>query len=503
MTATRPTPRAAALWGVLFLALWGIALLATMTVGVNVGDELWFLQVITRVAEGEVLYRDVFFNTTPGAAALGVAMIKVLGSDVIVVKLLVSFAVAAGSLCCGIAARTLGASQLAALTVAVAGVTFGASTRTSPYTPLAAAATAACLLAVLQWRAGGSRRSARWLAVAGAAVGVSFAFKHSIGVATAAALAFALVLDRRALTGRGLAGCAAAAAGAALLPLLVVLAQGGGPRLWEYGVSAKRAYVEHAGVSWWTTIKALRDEATSGSPRGVLSALVPVLPFVVGVSAAAALAFGRERATTAISLAFALAALINIYPRADLSHFLPAAPLLAFCLWLTLHQLAAPPAASLLRIGGLAVVAASAVLVISELRVITSSERVLSSVPHVRGVWLAQADQRRFRDDARRLASAAAGQPTLVITGDAGGRYLVAGVPNRTPYDFPLASAFGLSGEAETAAAVSAGRFPVVCLSTDVPAGLAARQVEEAIQQTMTPAESAGTCRVYRMPAGR
>ena len=33
--------------------------------GVNTRDEAWFLQVVARVADGDVLYGDVFFGSTP------------------------------------------------------------------------------------------------------------------------------------------------------------------------------------------------------------------------------------------------------------------------------------------------------------------------------------------------------------------------------------------------------------------------------------------------------
>ena len=33
--------------------------------GVNTRDEAWFLQVVSRVSDGDVLYRDFFFGSTP------------------------------------------------------------------------------------------------------------------------------------------------------------------------------------------------------------------------------------------------------------------------------------------------------------------------------------------------------------------------------------------------------------------------------------------------------
>ena len=45
--------------------LFASGLFVSITRGANMADESWFLQVIHRVTNGDVLYRDVFFGATP------------------------------------------------------------------------------------------------------------------------------------------------------------------------------------------------------------------------------------------------------------------------------------------------------------------------------------------------------------------------------------------------------------------------------------------------------
>lgn len=500
MSDVRPVVRRGAPWLALFVALWAFSYLMVATAGLNMGDELWFLQVLSRVSGGETLYRDVFFNTTPVSVQLAAPLVSLFGVDIFVVKLMLSGCTAVACVAAAGSVRTLGGSVPAALAVAGAGVVFGGSGLMAPYSGLAIAAIAAALFAVLRWRDEEEHR-AGWLVVAGGAVGVAFAAKHSLGVSAGAALAAALLLDRELLTRRGLAWCAAAGAAAALLPLLPVLLQGGLPKLWEYGVAAKGTYVEQAGVSWGSTLGDLAAYLQAGIGPPLIEAFVPWLPVAAGLVIVAALAAGADRRTTAIGAAFTLAALFNAYPRADEIHFLPAAPLVVFSIWLGIHQLQPRGAATALAAVALAGAAAAALVVgLGVARGVAGKGETLSSLPHLRGVWLTAADHQKLSTGNARLAHAARSGPTLVIASDAGSRYLLSGVPDVTPFDFPLASALGLHGQEQVAAAVRAGRFAVACLSTKVPPGLRAREIERAITETLVRGELLGTCRAYRRP---
>ena len=51
-------------------ALFGMGLISTITQGVITNDESWFLQVVHRMTQGEVLYRQIFFGVTPLSAYL-------------------------------------------------------------------------------------------------------------------------------------------------------------------------------------------------------------------------------------------------------------------------------------------------------------------------------------------------------------------------------------------------------------------------------------------------
>ncbi len=510
-------------WVALFVGAFALGLAGSVAAGVNPTDEAWFLQVCSRVASGEVLYRDVFFNTTPGSVALGTALVWLLGSDVIVVKVLLTAGVTVGSVAAGATARRLGASRVASVLVVVAGVTLPAATPTAPYTHLAVAGTACCLYTVIRWR---EAPEARWLVLAGIAVGAAFASKHTLGVTTAAALGLALLSSRRACTLRALTACVAVGAATALLPLLVVALQGGAPKLLEYAVTAKTTYLDVAGVSWIETLQAGLSPPASQSRQHLVRGLVPFLPLLVVLLMVIGLLRSRSRTVGApvtearrddlspaaqrlvsdpsrgaiiLCTVFAAAALANVYPRADLAHFLPTAPLLALCVWAWAQSLGAPFSGPVLAASaGLTVAAALLLFAAGAAQTVLSSNAGRSQVPHFRGALLREDRQAELLVGIQALRRAAAGQRLFVLAPDAGGRYRSAGLPNHTPFDYPLATALGRDGAEQTAREIRAGRFDVVCLSPAHRRELFPAEIVAAIEDTMRPGEHAGTCQVFR-----
>ncbi len=64
-------------------ALTFLALVMSVVTGVDDWDEMWFLQVASRVAGGEALYRDVFFGSTPLGVWLAAPAVELFGSEVL------------------------------------------------------------------------------------------------------------------------------------------------------------------------------------------------------------------------------------------------------------------------------------------------------------------------------------------------------------------------------------------------------------------------------------
>jgi hypothetical protein len=129
---------------------------------------------------------------------------------------------------------------------------------------------------------------------------------------------------------------------------------------------------------------------------------------------------------------------------------------------------------------------------------IADQDASLSAVPHTNGILITPTRERRMRATARALARAAEGRTLLLATADAGFYYLIADLQNPSPFDFPLATAMGTSGETELAAAVRAGEFDVVCLGFGRgDASLVPRELVQAIRETMRPGARTHACTLY------
>src|SRR5262245_35860677 len=88
--ATSGSPgRTAAGWALAGGAVFVVTALVSLGRPANLTDETWMLWVGHRVANGETLYRDVYFVTTPLAAWLTALVSAVIGSHLVVLRLLV------------------------------------------------------------------------------------------------------------------------------------------------------------------------------------------------------------------------------------------------------------------------------------------------------------------------------------------------------------------------------------------------------------------------------
>lgn len=475
----------AALAAVFALFAW----LESAVGGFGYGDETWFLQVLDRVAGGDVLYRDVFFGSTPLTVWAGLPAVKLFGSELLVVK--AEVAVAIGVLGAGVVKLALdaGISRRGAILLAASVVCFGARFPSSPYTWGAMAGAIWALVA-----ADAFRRDPRQhlLLLAGAAAGLAAASKYTIGFL--ALLAAAGLVARR--TPRAMLPVGAAFAGVLALAILPVLLTGGGERFLEYGFTAKGTYVDAGGLSYFETaeagLHALWEAATSPS-RETLQPAATGLMVLAPVAAALVAVPAWRRGAPAVVLVLAVLALAGAFPRYEDRHLMTAlaGPVLligvAAHLWLPHGWWRR--AALLAATGWVAANAIGGVLPQGGARP--------TDIAHLSGVFVPDTDAEQSRTRARALARAADAGPLFVVSGAAGLDYLLSGVENVTPYDYPYVTAFGKDGEAETAAQVRAGRFAAVCLDEEIDERLRPRRLERAIREAMTAGAALPGCRLF------
>ncbi len=446
----------------------------------NTWDEAWFLQVVTRLSEGEVLYRDVFYGTTPLAAYLGSGLVALFGSELVVMKL-------AGIAC--IAGTFLLSLRIARqLQTPLSPVVFGAAVflvelpYTFGYTILATMLMVATLAALLSWHArmeAGRGSSVRWLLLTGALAGACLATKHNVGALTGAAAAVSVLVllhwDRRPSARESMASLATVIAPMAVVPLALmvpVLLGGGLPAAVDYTIVSKFGYLENAVLSYEAgfnmSLGALLPDAhvTFGT---VLHGVQAGRPWVYLLPPAAALAaawawWQRPKAFRGAGFAlvlFAAAAVASILPRADQSHFTVIAPLLLVAVGYLARGALPRATGSLLGLGCVAL--AGVMMVTAPLLWVRTGSQVSTTV-HVGGVVMAPGYESQLLDRAREIRTATGGGATFYLFPEAGMYYLLTGVHNPTPYDFPLRTAFGTEGTRLLTEELERGEIASVCL---------------------------------------
>ena len=209
---------------------------------------------------------------------------------------------------------------------------------------------------------------------------------------------------------------------------------------------------------------------------------------------------GGERGRVVIVLAFTLAAVASIYPRADISHVSFVVPTVVVGGLYAARMLVSE---AHLRVAAvvLLVVFVPAALARGAGPVVQLAQgtTVLSSLPHTRGVS-PSTPRSKTRSAAPRTRSPPSPAQVFLATSEAGILYLVSGVENVTPYDYPLATTFGRDGEEQLAAEIEQGRFAAVCVNFASETDMVPRRLVEAIEGSLVPGEDLGSCRIYRRP---
>lgn len=491
MTVLTRVRRARGIKGIaLGLGLLAYGLYTGFTSGQITNDEAWFLQVLRRVAGGEVLYRDVFFGVTPLSIYVGLALMKVMGVEIAVVKLMMAVALTGSALLALRIAKQVGLGKTAQTVLLLTLLAYTPSWLPgagSPYTPLAYF----LLLAVLShvvglWERPGSAGDAglagdqrRRALTAGAMIGVLFATKQNLGLlalgAGAAAWAYAASetrLGRRKAARSGAVGLLGFAMGAALL-MLPVLPEGGVQKLLEYGFLNRGLYFQIAGVSYVGQVET-GFRALAGRPSGtdLLQAywrtqyLLPLICFPVLVWRTLK-SEGRIRWQGMVLAAFSTAGLLAAFPRVDLPHMVPALPLFLLALvwglvgvvgqrWTRLGHLLAAGALLWATAGNVG-------LLVRPLRWARTGQYEFSSLAHLSGPLLPSSRVRELGQGLADVQLKAKGGTLFFLSPSAGLYYLLTERDNATPFDYPLATAFGFEGQTQVRGQIERGEIGWVC----------------------------------------
>jgi hypothetical protein len=416
-------------------------------------DECWQLVVVRRVAGGRRLYRGVFFGAGPWSVWVDRLVVRGGGERLLVLRR--TEAVLGALLAVALTAWCYEAGvPLAVALAATAGSALLAGTRTLDnryglWSRLGTAGAAASTLLALQHGTG-------WLLPGGLLLGVALLSKYSVGVALLPGLLLTAVA---ASSGRplvvaavgvvtALAGYAVAGRGGVARPMVRRL------------LFNKPTYVTTGGSGFAARWRATHDVTF---PLTAVSAVVVVADLGRYVGSRG------DAPGTAATAGLALVAAAALYPRADDEHVRHAVPLWTAPALAAAERLAEPLAV------GLAVVVLVTGLVACG-RTARTSLTGLGSGPFA-GVVTAPWDLDAMAAGAAQLRETTGGT-VFLLRPDAAVWYLVTGLRNPTPYDYPLASPFGRDGQRVLAANLTSGRVRYCCWVPAHAGALTPRELE-------------------------
>ena len=472
-------------------------------------DGTWVLQVIARMHDGDVLYRDVFAGVPPLTFAIGFGATAIFGTELAVLKVLIAATIALSWVAGARILRRFTGSSKFDVPLAIAVIACGQPEIASFYQPLA---NVFLLLSIDAATAGNpirdsfslSRRA--WLV--GLWCGLAFLTKHTIGAYALTASAAVLIAtaerprnwsrDARMIFATGIM-CAVTVT----MGMLPVVVSGGWRSFVDYAFLGKGTYLAIGGVPYFDELGALARSLTSFS-RGwsvhVAKSLALLVPPVAVMAAVVVARYRRAVPETAVVAgALVVAELAGLYPRADLAHVIPIVPGLLVAIVLAWHVLVSQSVARVwLRTAATLIIAADiGIRFAAAGAALADPDRITSTVPHLGRLVIPRAQVDVAAAAARRLQDAAGGAPLFLLVPDAGFYYLISGIRNPTPFDYPLKPAFGSTGMADTIERLAHGDLSRVCMKP--LAGLMAPDaLQTYIQTHMTQGEDLGTCILYR-----
>ncbi|TMK55467.1 MAG: hypothetical protein E6G60_19425 [Actinobacteria bacterium] len=437
-----------------------------MRATVNHADEAWFLWVAHRANSGALLYKQVYYVTTPLAMWLMQGAIHVFGADISVERALASACFTASVILVWTIAGWIACPTRWRLILVVVLFAYASPVAhfASVYSMLAIAFALAALAVMLRWLDSFARGDliSHWpLVTAGGLAGVAFASKPNTGVLVFFATIVTAVAGVRRTPDRGSwRAVALVAAGfatiiAAMLIPLVVLGTTGD--LLRDVFSGKSDYLSVVGPHFSGISGLLQLFHPSGQPLGELlvrtNTLIPLVAVAL-LGVAVWRAGGRSSPSLVVLIAFSIVGFGAAAPDFGGQHVTEAAPiLLTLPVLAWLHTRPSDQRSLRRRVAFAALTAATLTLSATTVAAwagrpaVEEGDRVVSStLPHLSGpMTSARAEYHTFFDIAR-LHARTHGR-VFIIDSNAATLYLAGHLSDPTPYDFPERSDFGAGGE--------------------------------------------------------
>ena len=511
--------------GLALLALFAVTFALFLGRPVGHADEAWFLWVLTRVTRGETLYRDVYFVSTPIPAWIGVAAVRVFGSQVLVTRALATLCFTASTGLGWLVARRCGVGTRCRMLLAVAFFVYASplANFASLYSSLAILFALGTLLVLLRWidqlQLASDPRAPVPLG-AGMLAGLSFASKPNVGLAVLGAVAVTVLAVRArhgwASWSRDLARVAGPWLAISGATAIVVAATGAWSGFTADVFAGKAHYLD---VFTGGYLPGLGDvdrvlpwvgppAAAYANRLWYTASLLPILAAVLVI--AAVLKTAVRRRLHAVALAgFAAVAGVASIPRGGPQHLAETAPLFLAVIAGALSLLAPtarPRAVARVAATGLAVWLAIATVAV----VVRTGEpfghptESLTGLPHVVGAAVADHTVRGVHTVAAQDRRAHATN-LFIVRPDASYYYLTGQLRDPTPFDFPGVSDLGRDDQDGVIRLLQRGSVRFVCVNRPSRPGAYVQptrpvRLEAYVRRTFTYVARFPICDLYRFP---
>jgi hypothetical protein len=474
----RPVPVVA------LLALFGVTFALLIGRPVGHADEAWFLWVLTRVARGETLYRGVYFVSTPVPVWLGVAAVRVFGSQILVTRVLATLCFTMSTGLGWLVARRCGVTRLGRVLLVVALFVYASplANFASFYSALAVLFALGSLVALLRWidvRDPSTMSGGRELVGAGVVAGFSFASKPNIGLAAVGAI-IAIVVAARAGDGwrswrREVGLVVGPSLGISAVAVLIVAATGAWSAFTADVFTGKTHYLDVFTGGYLPGLRNIEQilpfvgppSAAYANRLWYTASLLPILAAATAIGAIVKTSGPRRLQAGALASFTAVGAVASI-PRGGPQHLAETAPLFVAVIVGSVGLIA--PAITVRRTtraltAGLAVwlSIATVAVVARAVEPLGQSTESLSGLPHVVGAAVADHTVRGVRTFAAQARRAHATR-LFVIRPDASYYYLTGGLQDSTPFDFPGVSDLGRDDQAGVIRLLGRGSVRWVCV---------------------------------------
>ncbi|MEI8175261.1 MAG: hypothetical protein WCG78_00130 [Candidatus Omnitrophota bacterium] len=472
------------------------AFFGIIALGFN-GDFFWCLQVLNRMDHGQMIYRDIFLGVTP----LSMYVLRALaasgpGAESICIVLVNMLSQIGTVVLCLLLARYFKFKHLFLLAAAIVYLTD--VWLCPPYTPLAMMFLVfICLYMIqqLQDAPADNRRQCVRLFLLGSLTGLCFCSKQNIGMYVFAAVLTCYFYFHREETvaSRSYRMIPVVLGFAAISSLFLapIFFTGALKGFLDYCFIGKSNYL-FSGISYVHSLFLCK------SPHYLVILCLPMVCFSTSLWWWKVRPPDRNKIVTLFW--FAVAATANAFPRGDIWHLNCAVPLLVTVFILSVSGIL--PAVNLVRLNVPVAILLIALSVFPQREGLYSFIRAETTVSKARYIkWLVV--KKEMTGELERLRAEIPGgdrERTLFLFTNAAKAYLATDVMNPTPYDYPLSSAFGRTGEAEIMKRIKKGDIRYVILEDcDVPLRLTPWSLHNFVTRTMKQVSKHGRYRLFAL----